>query len=188
MTFTRKVVLSAGILVLLVSGVGAMAAAGRGADRLILAQKSALKLLNTKPLKLPIANLLPGDTVTRRLALQNLGTKPATLVRLNIALAKGQRTTLLTSDRVNGVKIGLERCSTLWRKRGTTYVCNGVRTVLLKPRRLTMKGMRLPGLTGLKPKERAYIKMTISLPPGADNRFQHLATQITYKFTMFGAS
>jgi spore coat-associated protein N len=99
-----------------------------------------------------------------------------------VALAvKAQRASLLT-DRKQGLRLSLVRCSRGWKGtlRAHSYTCLGRRTRLLTRR--PALGRRRLGLL-LRRGQKAYLRLTLTLPTQAGNALQGQTSTLVYRFT-----
>jgi spore coat-associated protein N len=120
----------------------------------------------------------PGDRIQRTLVLRVRERGELRIVALAV---KAKRASLLT-DRKQGLRLSLERCSRGWKgpRRAHSYTCRGRRTRLLT--RKPVLGRRRLGLL-LRRGQRAYLRLTLTLPTQAGNRLQGQTSTLVYRFT-----
>lgn len=163
------------------AGGGTLAAKLHGATPRVPTVKIALgKSGPANRLSVPGVALAAGDRLQRPFDLDNRGTKPLTAVSLT---SRARVSSLLSSDRVNGLRLRLTRCSRAFVRRPAGYGCPGKTTMLLRTRPVLVSGAKLTGLARLAPKRSAHLLLTLVLPAVAPNAFQGKQTALTYTFT-----
>jgi spore coat-associated protein N len=94
---------------------------------------------------------------------------------------------LLNSDVTNGLQMVIDKCSVAWTEAGTspafTYTCSGTTTTVLASRAVIGSNLTLSGLSSLAAGGIDHLRATLTLPTGAGNTLQGLASTITYSFT-----
>ena len=142
-------------------------AAGGAANRLTVAASGAI----------------PGDTVQRAVTLTNTGDQNLTAVTLTTAAAPSSK---LDTDAANGLQMQVDACSTAWTEAGAspsfTYTCPGITTTVLSSRAVVGTKMPLAGLTSVTPAKTDFLRVTLTVPTGADNTFQGLTSTIGFAF------
>lgn len=128
-----------------------------------------------------VTGMVPGDTIQRSVVLaRSSDTEAFGGVRITTA---GTASNLLTSDAANGLQLKVEECSVAWVKSGNDLTCSGTTTAVVAPRAVVgetdVPAATLSNLNGVD--KVAHLKVTLTLPTGADNAFQGL--QDTIKFT-----
>jgi hypothetical protein len=120
----------------------------------------------------------PGDRIQRTLVLRVRGRGELLVVALAV---KAKRASLLT-DRKQGLRLSLERCSRGWKgpRRTHSYTCRGRRTRLLT--RKPVLGRRRLGLL-LRRGQKAYLCLTLTLPTQAGNALEGQTSTLVYRFT-----
>jgi spore coat-associated protein N len=120
----------------------------------------------------------PGDRIERTIVLRVRGRGELRVVALAI---KAKRASLLT-DRKQGLRLSLERCSRGWKRmlRAHSYTCRGRRTRLLA--RKPVLGRRRLGLR-LRREQKAYLRLTLTLPTQAGNVLEGQTSTLVYRFT-----
>jgi hypothetical protein len=94
----------------------------------------------------------------------------------------------LVTDR-NGLRVVVEVCSRPWRRvagAGPRYRCVGRMRRVVSSRRVPTR-IVMRGLPAIRPGGRAYVRMTVSLPPAAGNALQRLGTTLVPRYTVLGA-
>ncbi|MET3175487.1 UNVERIFIED_ORG: spore coat-associated protein N [Arthrobacter sp. UYCu721] len=134
-------------------------------------------------LSVPVAGLLPGDTVDKFVTLENTGNSTLGTVTLSTAAATGTES-LLTSDVVNGLKITVESCTSAWTGTAGAYTCPAPATKSTPLASSPVIGSRvLPGLSSMVATKSDFLKITTALPKEADNTFQAKSSTIGFTFT-----
>jgi spore coat-associated protein N len=127
----------------------------------------------------PIVNILPGDTVTKFVTLDNTGDSNLGTVSLTTeaVVGKGETESLLTSDETHGLKITVESCATPWD--GNT--CAGSITPIAN-QPIIGANRDLGPVSSLTANADSYLKITTVLPATAEDDFQGAAGAVTFKF------
>lgn len=130
--------------------------------------------------------LVPGDTVQRAINLISSSTTgDLGSVTLTTTTSDG---TLLTSDATNGLQMVISDCSVPWTESGTepayTYTCGGVTSAVLATTPVIGAGLALTNLAvvGGASGTTDHLRLTLTLPVGADNSFQALTSTVLYTF------
>jgi hypothetical protein len=149
-----------------------------------------------------LANMVPGDSITGLVSVQNTGSEDLTQYAMAAAVTGGAPN-VLTTDATNGLQVWVARCSQAWTGTGVTATCGGSQTdvvaTLAAPRALTtgspytMAGGALcttnAAVTAAIRTARGttcamtgsdYLKVRVSLPSAADNTFQGLSTTVSF--------
>ena len=128
--------------------------------------------------------LVPGDTIQRAVTLSNTGTQSLSTVTLTTTASP---TSKLDTDATNGLHLAIDACSAAWTEAGTapayTYTCPGTTTAVLASQPVIGANAPLAGLSSLTAGTSDNLRATLTLPAGADNTFQNLASTITFTFT-----
>jgi spore coat-associated protein N len=131
-------------------------------------------------LSVPVAGLLPGDSVEKLATLSNTGNSALN----NITLTASTTTpSLLTTDTTDGLQLTIESCSVAWTVTTGVDTCTGTSTTVLATGPVIGADKALAGLTALASGATDNLKVTTSLPTTADNDFQGAASTITFAFT-----
>jgi spore coat-associated protein N len=131
-------------------------------------------------LSVPVAGLLPGDSVEKLATLSNTGNSALN----NITLTAGTTTpSLLTTDTTDGLQLTIEACSVAWTVAAGEDTCSDVKTTVLATGPVIGADKALAGLNALASGATDNLKVTTSLPTTADNDFQGAASTITFDFT-----
>jgi spore coat-associated protein N len=124
--------------------------------------------------------LVPGQAVERTFPISNRSDDDFGSVTLRTVATS---TSLLDSDPVNGLQLSIDACSVPWQRRlDNSYSCPGRELVVLAPRAV-IGDVALNGLSATRPGGRDHLRLTMSLPGSADNRFQGQRSQIRFTFT-----
>lgn len=126
------------------------------------------------------AGFVPGDTLTRPVALVNDGDTPLAAVNLSATAAVSS---VLTSDTARGLQLAVKSCDVAWTQGSTasTYTCaSGEKTLgsgaVLAP-------IALGDVKSLTAGGTDHLAFSISLPTAADNTFQGKTAALTLTFT-----
>lgn len=170
----ERVRASAGVLGIaaVLSGLGTFADRAEGRD------SGGRPSLVIRSQGLPSAvQIAPGDRIERTFELRQRGSTAAVFLKLGF-----RQRSRLDSDRRFGLQLAIDRCSRPWRKVGgsPSYSCRGKRCVVLKPAPLEWR-RRLARLL-LRRGAKNYLRLTLTLPTGADNSFQGRTTRLVYTF------
>lgn len=140
-----------------------------------------INLANPAALNLAVAGLLPGDSVEKLVTLQNTGNSALNNVTLTTSTINPS---LLTTNTTLGLQLKIESCSTAWTGTAAPYTCTGSQSVL-PATAIIGDGLAkaLANLTSLTAGNSDFLKVTTSLPSGADNTFQGKTSTIKFDFT-----
>ena len=137
------------------------------------------------------SGMVPGDTVQRRIKLNNSGTE-----QLSVALTTAATTSsVLDSDATDGLQLVVEKCSGAWYTTDVaapyTYTCDdgslatllvrndGTVTPVVSSRPIIGSALAIDDLTS---GESADLRVTSTLPSTAGNGFQNKTSVIQYTF------
>ena len=128
--------------------------------------------------------IVPGDTIQRAAVLTNGGSQDMSAITLTTAATTSS---LLDTDVSNGLQVKIDKCSTGWVEAGTapayTYTCGGTTTTVLATRPVVGANLALTCLSTLNAAGVDNLRVTVSLPTGADNTFQNKSSVIGFTFT-----
>jgi spore coat-associated protein N len=127
----------------------------------------------------PIVNMLPGDTVTKFVTLDNTGDSNLGTVSLTTTpvVTPAAPESILTSDATNGLKITVESCATPW----TGNTCAGSITAIAN-QPIIGANRDLGTVSSLTAGAESYLKITTVLPADANNDFKNAAGAVTFTF------
>lgn len=136
----------------------------------------------TNRLNIGASGLVPGDTLQRSVDLTNSGSIDLASVTLTTSAAPSS---LLDTDATNGLQMVIDRCSQAWTEAGPpyTYTCGGTTSSVLASRAVVGSNMTLSNLGSTTHGATDHLRVTLTLPNGADNSFQNQSSTITYAFT-----
>ena len=117
---------------------------------------------------------VPGDSVTGVVNLVNKGTADLGSVSLTTSAAASN---LLSTDSANGLQLTLKSCAVAW---SATNTCASGETVLSTGPAVGTRTLANPAALTVNGTD--HLAFTISLPVGADNRFQGLTSTLSLKF------
>ena len=128
------------------------------------------------------SGFLPGDSMTRAVNLVNDGAAALSSVALDsVATASS----LLDTDKTNGLQLAVKSCSVAWTQGGTstapTYTCPGTERTLTSGS--VVRSATLDNPASLNPGGVDHLTFTISLPTSAGNDFQGKSSSLSLTFT-----
>jgi hypothetical protein len=125
------------------------------------------------------ARLAPGDRVERLFELRNAGSTGLRVVTLTVR----QRQRSLLTDRKQGLRLSIDRCSRRWSRSSgpARYRCRGKRVVVL--RQVPVLGRWKLKRLMLKAHGRGHLRLTLTLPARAGNALEHKTAKLRYRFT-----
>ena len=178
------------LLALLLIGVGAYATftSTAGASHSVATGTVTIALgatgASTNRLNVNATGVAPGDTIQRSFDLINQGSLNLASVTLTTTASPSS---LLDTDATNGLQVVIDRCSVAWTEAGVapayTYSCSGTTASVLASRAVITTNSALSNLGGLTAGATDHLRLTLTLPSGADNTFQNLTSTIQYSFT-----
>lgn len=127
------------------------------------------------------SDLAPGDTAQRAVDLINRGTLDLGSITTTITASPSSA---LDTDEDHGLRVAIDRCSVPWTESGTapayTYSCSGsvTQSLAIRPVITTATPLTVPLGSGTT----SHLRVTISLPSTADNRFQGLSSGLHFSF------
>jgi hypothetical protein len=124
----------------------------------------------------PATTVAPGDKVSRTLVLTARGRG---FRRLSLTVT-ARKASLLT-NRATGLRLSITRCAEKWRRDGGRYLCRGRAKVVLKP--VPVLGRKKLAAASIRRGKKLFLLLTLALPAGGGNEFQHKQSTLTYKFT-----
>lgn len=131
-------------------------------------------------LAIPATGILPGDTIERVVALSNTGDQGLGSVTLTTTDTNTSPTALSTNA-TNGLQLKVESCATAWTGSAGSYACSGGATTVINSSPI-VGSRNLGSLASLAKGGSDNLKITATLPTGADNTFQGLASTIKFDF------
>jgi predicted ribosomally synthesized peptide with SipW-like signal peptide len=136
----------------------------------------------TNRLNVGASGLAPGDTVQRSVDLTNSGSIDLAGVTLTTTASP---TSLLDTDATNGLQMVVDKCSVAWTEAGPpyTYTCGGTTTSVLASRAVIGSNLALSPLSATTAGGTDHLRVTLTLPSGANNTVQNQSSTITYAFT-----
>jgi predicted ribosomally synthesized peptide with SipW-like signal peptide len=208
----RKLLLSLGVLgvttgVLAVGTYALFSANTTSASNLFATGTLALSNSNSVSATVTLSNMIPGDSVTGLVTIQNTGTEDLTAYQLATAVTAGTPTNpnLLTTDATNGLQIWVSRCSVAWTGSGSTATCGGTVTdvvstsaapeaiapgtpfslgsgALCTSSAAVTAATRTARNTTCTVTGNDYLRARVSLPSSAGNTFQGLSSTLGFTF------
>ena len=139
-----------------------------------------LNAFNSAGLAIAGTNLVPGDSVATRFNLVNSGELDMAAIGLQVT---APTSSVLDTDKVNGLKLGIESCSVAWTANANnTYACSGTKSTVLAPIAAT-DATTLTNLTSTTAHNTDNLVVTLSLPEKAGNEFQGKSSVLSLVFT-----
>jgi predicted ribosomally synthesized peptide with SipW-like signal peptide len=147
--------------------------------------KVDINLSETTALTATATGLVPGDTMTRAVTLRNDGDTALSSVSLEVTAPVSS---VLTTDKVNGLQLVLKSCTVPWTPGGTaqapTFACgNGGTERVITTSGAAVGNFLLTGPNSLNPAGVDHLVYTITLPASADNTFQDKKATLELKFS-----
>jgi spore coat-associated protein N len=136
----------------------------------------------TNRLNIGASALAPGDTVQRSVDLTNSGSLDLASVTLTTT---APTSSVLDTDATNGLQMVIDKCSQAWTEAGPpyTYTCGGSTSTVLASRAVIGSNLSLSNLGATTAGATDHLRVTLTLPAGADNSFQNKSSTISYAFT-----
>ena len=138
---------------------------------------------STNRLNVNATGIGPGDVIQRSVDLINQGSMNLGSTSLTTTATTSS---LLDSDATNGLQMAIDRCSVAWTEAGAapayTYTCSGSTSTVLATRAVIGSGLALSNLGSLTAGATDHLRVTLTLPSGADNSFQNQSSTIQYAF------
>lgn len=136
-------------------------------------------------LSVAATGLVPGDTVQRAVTLTNAaGNQSLAGIKLTTT---APTTSKLDTDPALGLQLAIDSCSVPWTEAGTapayTYTCTGTTNGVLASRAVIGTDLPLTNLTAVAANKTDNLRVTLTLPAGADNAFQAKSSTIDLAFT-----
>jgi len=137
---------------------------------------------STNRLNIGASGVAPGDTIQRSVDLINQGSLDLASVTLTTTAAPSS---LLDTDATNGLQMVIDKCSVAWTEAGPpyTYTCGGTTSSVLASRAVIGSNLALSNLGSTTAGATDHLRVTLTLPSGADNTFQNQSSTISYAFT-----
>jgi spore coat-associated protein N len=131
------------------------------------------------------SNLVPGDTVERAVDINNNGSAGTSSVGSITLTTTASPSSLLDTDATNGLQMQIDSCSVAWTESGPpyTYTCGGSTSVVLASRAVIGNAISLANMSALTAGNTDHLRVKLTLPSGAGNSLQGLASTIGYVFT-----
>lgn len=138
----------------------------------------------TNRLTVGATGVVPGDTIQRSVNLTNSGNQDLASITLTTTATASS---LLNTDTTSGLQMTIDKCSVAWTESGSspafTYTCSGVTSSVLASRAVVGSAISLSNLSATTNGSTDYLKVTLTLPSGADNTLQGQSSTIQYAFT-----
>lgn len=135
-------------------------------------------------LSVAATGVVPGDTISRVVKLNNTGNQNLSGVTLTTTATPSS---LLDTDATNGLQLTVTKCSTAWTEAGTapayTYTCSGTTSSVLASRQVIGANQTLSNLASLTAGSSDNLLVQLALPTTADNTFQGLSSTVQFSFT-----
>jgi spore coat-associated protein N len=135
-------------------------------------------------LSVAATGLVPSDTVQRAVNLTNTGNQNLATLALTTTATSSS---LLDTSSAMGLQLKIDHCATAWTEAGSapayTYTCAGGSTVSLASTPVIGSNLTLSNMTVLTAGATDYLRITLTLPSGADNTLQGQSSVISFGFT-----
>ncbi|RBY74794.1 hypothetical protein DQ239_18550 [Blastococcus sp. TF02-09] len=132
----------------------------------------------TVPVPVSTVNLLPGDKVAAPLDLRNAGDVDLSSLTLD---SYAVASSLLDTDRVNGLQLRLESCDSAWVRSGADYSCAGGAVPLYAGPVVAKK--ELTGLRSQTAGSTDRLLATVSFPTTGGDLMQNQRSSLEFVFT-----
>jgi spore coat-associated protein N len=138
----------------------------------------------TAGMDVPATGVLPGDTIERLATLSNGGNQNLASVTLTTSDPAATPSALSTNV-TSGLQLKVENCAQAWTGSAGSYTClaQGGATTVLASAPILGANRNLGTLASRTTGGTDYLKVTATLPSGADNTFQGLSSTIKFDFT-----
>ena len=137
----------------------------------------------TNRLTLAATGIIPGDTISRAVDLQNAGSEGLSAIVLDTTATTSS---LLDTDAVNGLQIVIDRCSVPWTESGVspafTYTCSGTTSSVLASHSVVGNNIALSNLTATTAGNTDHLRVIATFPSTATNTMQGINSVIQYSF------
>jgi hypothetical protein len=138
---------------------------------------------STATLPMNATGFVPGDSISRSVDLANTGN----LAFAGISMTSTATTSsLLDTDKVNGLQLGVKSCPVNWTETVTngvaTYTCSGATTTVVNSGS-AVTSATLTGVASLNAGGTDHLVVTLTLPASADNTFQGKTSALSVSFT-----
>jgi len=178
---SRKVALSVAAAAFAVAliGVGAYAewSATVQQDQDVTAGDVSLAL-NLTEVSMDASDVAPGDTIERRLTLQNDGSLDLRTLTLGSSAAGAPQT--MFTDTTDGLQLDVDKCSVAW---DAAYTCTGTETsVYSGPASISPATGVAAALASDTAGGSDFLRFTVMLPTTAPDTMQNESVTITYTF------
>ena len=136
---------------------------------------------STNRLNIGASGVAPGDTIQRSVDLINSGSLDLASVTLTTTAAPSS---LLDTDATNGLQMVIDKCSVAWTEAGPpyTYTCGGTTSTVLASHAVIGSNLALSNLGATTAGATDHLRVTLTLPSGANNTFQNQSSTISYAF------
>jgi hypothetical protein len=125
----------------------------------------------------PAVDLAAGDGAQRTFDLRTGGRTHVTL-RVSASARSAQIGSPLVDPQL-GLRLAVDRCSTLWKKRGAAYKCRGKKHSVL----VVGPAVGRHALRRLARRTVNHLRLTVTLPQGAPNALQGQSLRLVYKLS-----
>ena len=128
------------------------------------------------------SGLVPGDSLQRAVQLSNTGSEALSDLTLTTTASTSS---ILDTDATSGLQLSLDRCSVPWTESASapyTYTCGGTTTAVVGSRPVLASALDVDG-PALVAGTTDHLRVTLRLPPAADNAFQEKTSTLVFSFT-----
>jgi spore coat-associated protein N len=135
-------------------------------------------------LSVAATGLVPSDTVQRAVDLTNTGNQNLASLTLTTTATTSS---LLDTSAAMGLQVKIDHCATAWTEAGVapayTYTCAGGSTVSLASAPVIGSNLTLSNMLVLTAGATDHLRVTLTLPTGADNTLQNQSSVVSFAFT-----
>ncbi|MFQ1000622.1 TasA family protein [Modestobacter sp. SSW1-42] len=136
----------------------------------------SLDLTGANGLTMGGKDLVPGDSVSTRVQLANSGALDMSAIGLAVT---APTSSVLDTDKVNGLKLSIDSCSVAW---ATDNTCAGTTATVLAPI-AARDAVTLTNLTSTTAYKTDNLLVKLTLPAAAGNEFQGKSSVLSLVFT-----
>jgi len=147
-----------------------------------------LNAVGSSSINVNVANMVAGDKITRAFDLANTGELNFSGITVQ-SVDTNTTKSILSTDKVNGLQLGMKSCSVAYTERVTngvpTYTCSGTETTLISDALSSgaQVSQTLTGAASLVAHKTDHLAVSLLLPANADNTFQGKSAAMSVSFT-----
>jgi spore coat-associated protein N len=134
-------------------------------------------------LSVAATGIVPTDSIQRAVDLTNSGSQNLASLTLTTAATTSS---LLNTNTTMGLQLKVDHCATAWTESGVapayTYTCAGGSTVSLASTPVVQSAISLSNMVATTAGATDHLRITLTLPTGADNTLQGQSSVIGFTF------